>query len=140
MRSSRNMAILGTSLMCGLLVPYWMKKNPTAVRTGVNEIDQLFTVFLTTPMFISGLLGFFLDNTVPGTVEERGIKRWKESLSGKSTAILQGSMKDYDIPFVSDWMRKIKCFKLVPCLPPYQERTLQACGKVLRRNKNKRNK
>ncbi|XP_013379942.1 solute carrier family 23 member 2 [Lingula anatina] len=140
MRSSRNMAILGTALMCGLLVPYWMKKNPTAVRTGVNEIDQLFTVFLTTPMFISGLLGFFLDNTVPATVEERGIKRWKESLSGKSTAILQGSMKDYDIPFVSDWMRKIKCFKLVPCLPPYQERTLQACGKVLRRNKNKRNK
>ncbi|XP_013379943.1 solute carrier family 23 member 2-like [Lingula anatina] len=140
MRSSRNMAILGTSLMCGLLVPYWMRKNPTAVRTGVNEIDQLFAVFLTTPMFISGLLGFFLDNTVPGTMEERGIKRWKESLSGNSAAVLQGSLKDYDIPFVSAWMRKIKCFKLVPFLPPYDEKNLQLCRSLFRRIKSKQNR
>ena len=39
---------------------------PDLINTGSDIADQLLSVMLQTSMFISGVLGFFLDNTVPG--------------------------------------------------------------------------
>ena len=33
---------------------------------GVETLDNIFTVLLSTGMFVGGVLGFFLDNTIPG--------------------------------------------------------------------------
>ncbi|GMR58177.1 hypothetical protein PMAYCL1PPCAC_28372, partial [Pristionchus mayeri] len=41
MTLTRNMAILGFSLMVGMIIPGYFKAHP--VHTGVNEIDQLLT-------------------------------------------------------------------------------------------------
>lgn len=36
------------------------------LSTGSTELDQVLIVLLSTAMFVGGLLGFILDNTVPG--------------------------------------------------------------------------
>ena len=33
---------------------------------GNNELDQVIKVLLGTAMFVGGILGFVLDNTIPG--------------------------------------------------------------------------
>ena len=61
------------------VLPQWMKKNHdvkltcSSELTCVSELDQIIKVLLETSMFVGGLLGFLLDNTVPGTREERGL-------------------------------------------------------------------
>ena len=36
--------------------------------TGSEVADQIFTVLLSTSMFVGGVVGFVLDNTVPGLI------------------------------------------------------------------------
>ena len=44
----------------------WIEGHPDAIKTGSEVMDQIITVLLKTGMFVSGLLGFILDNTIPG--------------------------------------------------------------------------
>ena len=70
------------------VLPQWIKKQGNVQLTGLAELDQIlkvsfspqlflifflsfFQVLLETSMFVGGLLGFLLDNTIPGTPEER---------------------------------------------------------------------
>lgn len=38
MNSSRNLFVLGFSLMLGMALPYWVEKNKTAIDTGELEV------------------------------------------------------------------------------------------------------
>ncbi|KAJ7386660.1 hypothetical protein OS493_006665 [Desmophyllum pertusum] len=44
MNSSRNLFIVGFSIVFGLALPHYMDKHPNAIETGVSEIDQILTV------------------------------------------------------------------------------------------------
>ena len=45
-----------------------MKQQPVnLVLTGVDELDQIIRVLLSTSMFVAAVLGFSLDNTIPGS-------------------------------------------------------------------------
>ncbi|XP_059789297.1 solute carrier family 23 member 1-like isoform X3 [Balaenoptera ricei] len=78
MNSSRNLFIFGFSIYCGLAVPNWVNKNPERLHTGILQLDQVIQVLLTTGMFVGGFLGFLLDNTIPGSLEERGLLAWNQ--------------------------------------------------------------
>ena len=41
LNSTRNLYILGFSLFCGFAIPNWIKQNPGAIDTGVDELDQV---------------------------------------------------------------------------------------------------
>jgi hypothetical protein len=43
-----------------------MKANPGVINSGSQIFDQIVTVLMSTSMFTAGVLGFFLDNTIPG--------------------------------------------------------------------------
>lgn len=95
MNSSRNIFIFGFSMFSALTIPNWILKNPTSIQTGLNELDQVLQILLTTHMFIGGFLGFFLDNTIPGTKRERGLLHLEqETEEGASRA-----SQVYDLPF-----------------------------------------
>ncbi|XP_048877311.1 solute carrier family 23 member 1-like [Brienomyrus brachyistius] len=79
MNSSRNIFIFGFSMLTGLAIPNWALKNSAAIATGIVEVDQVVNVLLTTGMFVGGFFGFILDNTIPGSVVERGIVAWKNT-------------------------------------------------------------
>uniref|UniRef100_A0A0N5AQD0 Sulfate_transp domain-containing protein n=1 Tax=Syphacia muris TaxID=451379 RepID=A0A0N5AQD0_9BILA len=70
LKLSRNIAIIGFSIMVGLIVPNYFTKHP--LHTGKNFI--LHVVF-TLPMFVGALTACILDNTVQGaTREQRGLQ------------------------------------------------------------------
>uniref|UniRef100_A0AC35TU59 Sulfate_transp domain-containing protein n=1 Tax=Rhabditophanes sp. KR3021 TaxID=114890 RepID=A0AC35TU59_9BILA len=73
MQLSRNMTILGFSLMTGLVVPKYFRNHK--IQTGNEIADQVLLVLLTLEMFIGGFTACFLDNTVPGASrEQRGLR------------------------------------------------------------------
>nr|KAG5698782.1 hypothetical protein BaRGS_032201 [Batillaria attramentaria] len=78
--STRNLFVLGVSLFLGLTVPKWLAQpaNANAIDTGSSDADQVLTVLCSTSMFFSGFIAFVLDNTIPGTREERGLLHWRE--------------------------------------------------------------
>ncbi len=71
---SRNQILIGTSLMLGLTLPSYMEKNPIKLEN--TSLMVFLNVVLATPMLVSGLWAFMLDNILPGTPEERGMKGW----------------------------------------------------------------
>ncbi|XP_004430889.1 PREDICTED: solute carrier family 23 member 1-like [Ceratotherium simum simum] len=73
LNSSRNIFVFGFSIFCGLAIPSWVNRNAEMLQTGILQVDQVIQVLLTTNMFVGGLLGFLLDNTIPGSLQERGL-------------------------------------------------------------------
>ena len=90
------------------VLPEWMKKNHdvkltcTSELTCVPEPDQIIKVLLETSMFVGGLLGFMLDNTVPGTREERGLVAWEAQHGAQEELDAESrELATYDIPYIS---------------------------------------
>ncbi|XP_056373696.1 solute carrier family 23 member 1-like isoform X1 [Hyla sarda] len=113
MNSSRNIFIVGFSIFCGLTIPNWVNNNTALLETGIIQLDQVILVLLTTGMFVGGFLGFFLDNTIPGTKEERGIAAWNE-VNGEMEDHCSDVDEVYDLPFgigtkfcTSSWLRYV---------------------------------
>ncbi|KAJ7417589.1 Solute carrier family 23 member 2 [Pitangus sulphuratus] len=104
LNSSRNLFVLGFSIFFGLVLPSYLKQNPLV--TGIAGIDQVLNVLLTTAMFVGGCVAFILDNTIPGSPEERGIRKWKKGV-GKGSKSLDG-METYDLPFGMNFIKKYR--------------------------------
>ncbi|XP_037305767.2 solute carrier family 23 member 1-like isoform X2 [Pungitius pungitius] len=97
MNSSRNIFVFGFSMFTALVIPNFITKNPDLLQTGVKEVDQVLRILLTTNMFVGGVLGFFLDNTIPGTKRERGLLAWDKGDPEDST-YAAGTDQVYDLP------------------------------------------
>ncbi|TNN66860.1 Solute carrier family 23 member 2 [Liparis tanakae] len=98
--------------------------------SGIEGVDQVLNVLLTTAMFVGGSVAFILDNTVPGTLEERGVKKLKCG-AGPNTAELEG-MRSYDMPFGMDFIRRHPVFKYFPISPTFQGYQWGRIGKICR--------
>ena len=74
LNSTRNLFVLGFSLFFSLVLPKWMEieENKSSINTGNATVDNILLVILSSSMFLAMMLGFILDNTIPGTPEERG--------------------------------------------------------------------
>lgn len=123
LNSSRNLFILGCAIFFGLMIPKFIKTNPEFLDTGSIIFDQILNVLLTTSLFVGGIIGIFMDNTVPGTDAERGIVKWREQASSSSTA---GNEKIrvwinacYDLPFGMEFIKRHSFFKYMPISPTY---------------------
>ncbi|XP_054826612.1 solute carrier family 23 member 3 [Eublepharis macularius] len=71
--SGRNIFIVGFTMFMGLLVPKWLFSSPGSLTTGCVPVDLFLLSLLMVPAFITGVLSFFLENTVSGTLQERGL-------------------------------------------------------------------
>ncbi|XP_019636191.1 PREDICTED: solute carrier family 23 member 2-like isoform X1 [Branchiostoma belcheri] len=121
LNSSRNLFVFGFSVLMGLAVPYWLNNNPDKIKTNVRELDQIITVLLTTSMFVGGFFAFILDNTIPGTAEERGLLHWNREASGDTEMTLEQrkALKVYDLPFGMGLIRRSNCTRFVPFCPTF---------------------
>ncbi|KAM4875617.1 solute carrier family 23 member 1 isoform 2-T2 [Thomomys bottae] len=118
MNSSRNLFVLGFSMFFGLTLPNYLDSNPGAINTGIPEVDQILTVLLTTEMFVGGCLAFILDNTVPGSPEERGLIQWKAGAHANSAT--SASLKSYDFPIGMGIVKRIAFLKYIPICPVFK--------------------
>ncbi|KFO69688.1 Solute carrier family 23 member 3, partial [Cuculus canorus] len=64
--SGRNIFIVGFAMFMALLVPRWFSAAPAHLATGWVPLDLLFLSLLMVPVFLTGFLSFFLENTVSG--------------------------------------------------------------------------
>ncbi|XP_033761497.1 solute carrier family 23 member 2-like [Pecten maximus] len=76
--STRNLAIIGISLLIGMMVPYWLEVFPDDLQTGGSYNNYIAKTLLSNPVLCGGVTAAFLDNTVPGTARERGITAWQD--------------------------------------------------------------
>lgn len=128
MNSSRNILIFGFSTFSGLVIPNWIFKNPTAIATGVVELDQVLQVLLTTSMFVGGFFGFMLDNTIPGSKHERGILAWNKAHDDESSNTLE-SGEVYNLPFgISSYLSSSSWIRYIPFCPPSEPDSLDGSG------------
>ncbi|XP_033731827.1 solute carrier family 23 member 1-like [Pecten maximus] len=128
--SGRNLCIIGSSLLIGLMAPKYLNDNPGVINTGVGELDQALVVLLSTAMFVGGMLAFILDNTVPGTDEERGILLWRNKLSSTNVDDNEdsefraesavSSLSIYDLPLITPLLHRNKWCRYVPFLPTFE--------------------
>ncbi|CAG7826767.1 unnamed protein product [Allacma fusca] len=121
LESGRNIFIVSFSIFMGLTVSQWAASNQGVIKTGSDGVDNLLQILLSTGMFVGGFLGFVLDNTVPGTDEERGITK---RLANQEAAILSGDTS-YDLPFGMEWVRRKKCLRWLPISPTYTQHIVE---------------
>ncbi|XP_037497692.1 nucleobase-ascorbate transporter 11 isoform X2 [Jatropha curcas] len=93
--SFRNIAIVGVSLFLGLSIPaYFQQYQPESslilpsyfvpfaaasngpVHTSSKQFDFAINALMSLNMVVTFLIAFVLDNTVPGTRQERGVYIW----------------------------------------------------------------
>ncbi|XP_033725047.1 solute carrier family 23 member 2-like [Pecten maximus] len=118
--STRNLAVLGTSMYIGLVSSEWLKRSKDTINTGNASLDQVLKLMLGTQMFVAGLTSIILDNTVKGTKEERGIKNMSYFDTGSGNHLLDKHQSVYDVPGVSKLQRKFRIFRHIPFLQPYR--------------------
>ncbi|XP_063606595.1 solute carrier family 23 member 1-like [Penaeus indicus] len=118
--SSRNLFVLGFSIFFGLSLPKWMQEHGDAISTGLPLFDQTLVVLLQTSMFVGGFLGFLLDNTIPGTDEERGLVAWKGKLQTSAEGGDDAINTCYDLPFGMSLIKRAKWMRFIPFCPRYK--------------------
>ncbi|NXF11615.1 S23A3 protein, partial [Smithornis capensis] len=64
--SGRNIFIVGFAMFMALLVPRWFGTALTHLATGWVPLDLLVLSLFMVPVFLTGFLSFFLENTVSG--------------------------------------------------------------------------
>jgi len=81
MTSSRNLFIIGFAFFMGLSLPEYFDKFPLGASwpVGIKWLGDIITTVGKTGMAVGGIIGLILDNIVPGTDEERGLKAWAEA-------------------------------------------------------------
>ena len=75
-------------------------------------------------MWVGGVVGFFLDITLPGTEEERGILKWRkthEQPTEDEEKIQIASIHTYDIPYVTSYLQKFPVVRYIPFLPYFDQ-------------------
>nr|XP_020510959.1 solute carrier family 23 member 1 isoform X1 [Labrus bergylta]XP_020510960.1 solute carrier family 23 member 1 isoform X1 [Labrus bergylta]XP_029137337.1 solute carrier family 23 member 1 isoform X1 [Labrus bergylta] len=111
LNSSRNQFVLGFSMFFGLTLPNYLDRHPQTIHTGVAELDQILTVLLSTEMFVGGFMAFCLDNTIPGSRQERGLVDW--------TAV-SSSSSSYDLPLGMGLVRRTGWLRRFPISPSFK--------------------
>ncbi|XP_021378784.1 solute carrier family 23 member 1-like [Mizuhopecten yessoensis] len=118
--STRNISIIGTSLLLGLMVPKWIEDEPDGISTGDSYYDNIIRTLLVNPNLCGGVLAFFLDNTVPGTRRERGIDVWHKPTTGNGDIPnSESELAIYNPWFPKKWLSKKIC-RFVPFCPDSQ--------------------
>ncbi|XP_039089104.1 solute carrier family 23 member 3 isoform X4 [Hyaena hyaena] len=129
--SGRNVFIVGFSIFMALLLPRWLREAPVLLSTGWSPLDVLLRSLLTEPIFLAGLLGFLLENTIPGTRPERGLGQGLPSpFSAQEAQMPQKSRekaaKEYGLPFPTQnwcpWIpQPLRCLCPLPEDPSNEE-------------------
>ncbi|XP_052282148.1 solute carrier family 23 member 1-like isoform X2 [Dreissena polymorpha] len=132
MSSPRNIAILGLSVFIGLCVPTWAQKGKNPVQTGHLVFDKIMSMLLGNPNLIGTVIAFVLDNTVPGTPEERGIAAWTVSDADEDAEVDRTLFNEgYDVyrPLMPQCIRFSRLLKYVPFLPYHRGAVEKEMGK-----------
>ncbi|XP_060600865.1 solute carrier family 23 member 2-like, partial [Ruditapes philippinarum] len=126
--STRNLTVLGTSLIVALMMPEVFKDTEMAAKfkTGYSDLDQIVQLLFGTSMFLGGFIGCILDNTIPGTDKERGLLSWRAILKDNSENS-NHSTEIYKYPYVTKFIKQVKCCSYIPISPTFDKEVRCSC-------------
>jgi nucleobase transporter 1/2 len=75
LNSARNLFILGFAFFMGLSLPEYFVANPVVMSPG--WLGDVINTIGNTGMAVGAIAAMVLDNTIPGTDEERGLTAWR---------------------------------------------------------------
>ncbi|XP_008667832.1 nucleobase-ascorbate transporter 11 isoform X1 [Zea mays] len=124
--SSRNLIIVGFTLFISLSIPaYFQQYEPSSnlilpsyllpyaaassgpVRTASSGLNYAVNALLSINVVVALLVALILDNTVPGSRQERGVYVWTDP---KSLEVDPATLEPYRLPEkISCWFRWAKC-------------------------------
>jgi xanthine/uracil permease len=93
LNQNRNVFVLGFGLFAGLSIPQYISNVQSADATleaglasvpvlgavlGIPSVAQTLGIILGTPIAVGGIAAFVLDNTIPGSRDERGLTAWED--------------------------------------------------------------
>ncbi|VFQ99651.1 unnamed protein product [Cuscuta campestris] len=125
--SSRNVMIVGVSLLLGFSIPAYVQQyQPVSslilppyllpyaaassgpIRSGSTQIDFALNALMSLNMVVTLLVAFILDNTVPGTRQQGGVYIWSTTEEITSDP---SSFSDYSLP-----SEVARCFRWAKCM------------------------
>ncbi|KAK6182946.1 hypothetical protein SNE40_010516 [Patella caerulea] len=122
LNNTRNLAILGISTLVGFMVPYYIAQNPDKIDTGNRSVDRTLTMLGSNGIFVAGFLACFLDNTVTGTIESRGLAAHLEGEDTVKQKIeYEEGMEVYDLPFLPQFLKNSIFIRYCPIFPKYEK-------------------
>ena len=77
LNSGRNLFIIGFAFFMGLSVPEYFNQTPVVFDEKLKWLADIINTLGKTGMAVGAFIAMFLDNTIPGTDEERGLVAWK---------------------------------------------------------------
>ncbi len=78
LNSSRNLFVIGFAFFMGLSLPEYFGAHPLNFGANLEWLANILNTLGSTGMAVGGLSAFLLDNTIPGSDEERGLVAWNE--------------------------------------------------------------
>lgn len=111
--SPRNLYILGISVTLGSTIPTFFS-SPGNIENSVESLrwlleNETIQKLLTNGMLITGLTGLILDNTIPGTLLERGLQTHENLPSG--SVVSMRTYQIYKLPWdLDNWFAKYLSF------------------------------
>ncbi|XP_022128799.2 solute carrier family 23 member 2 [Pieris rapae] len=127
LNSSRNLYIIGFSLFFPLVLTRWMSAHSGVINTGVEALDAVLQVLLSTSILVGGVVGCFLDNLIPGTREERGLDKWAKEMSLEAAG--SSGPDTYDFPVGMSYIRRWNWTTYLPFMPTYENGKFSALFK-----------
>lgn len=131
--SGRNIFNIGFTVFMSLALPRWFTLHSGFIQTGSPSVDVLLQSLLTLPVFFVGVLAFFLEHTVSGTLYERGLVRNEgtkkiQSLADQQQGYSHSPDSMYDPPPLFIKLLELRGLRTVPfcaCrIPPVEEVTI----------------
>ncbi|XP_038211925.1 solute carrier family 23 member 2 [Zerene cesonia] len=117
LNSSRNLYIIGFSLFFPLVLTRWMSTHHV-IDTGLEPLDAVLQVLLSTSILVGGVVGCVLDNLIPGTREERGLDKWAQEMCLEAGGA--GAGDTYDFPIGMSFIRRWNWTTYLPFMPTYE--------------------
>jgi nucleobase transporter 1/2 len=78
LNSARNLFILGFAFFMGLSVPEYFGAHPVSFSENLEWLANIINTLGKTGMAVGAFSALILDNTIPGTPEERGLTAWSQ--------------------------------------------------------------
>jgi len=76
LNSARNLFIIGFAFFMGLSLPTYFSNNPLDLVSSLDWLEGIINILGQTGMAVGAFIALLLDNTIPGTDEERGLTAW----------------------------------------------------------------
>ncbi|GBG58806.1 hypothetical protein CBR_g206 [Chara braunii] len=100
----KNMTVMALALYAGFAIPQWVTQTSSQgsqydrpIQLESSAISSVMNAYLGMPMLVALSAALLLDNTVPGSKDDRGVYQWAHRHESKE--VMDSLCDEYALPF-----------------------------------------